>query len=55
MCFINEGRDVNEVEGEAIKEGFFFFDDYKMDFLKDDVILLFTSAGILQFLAFFYI
>lgn len=27
----------------------FYFDDYEMDFLKDGVILLFTSAGILLF------
>lgn len=29
MCFINGGRDVNEVEGDAIKEGFFGRDDVK--------------------------
>lgn len=33
MCFINEGRDINEVEGEAIKYGIFFGWD-EMDFYK---------------------
>lgn len=46
MCFINEGRDVNEVEEEAIKEGFFGWDDYEMDFSKDGVILFLIFAGI---------
>lgn len=49
MCFINEGRDINEVEQEAIKDVIFFWDGF---FSNDGDNLLFPCAEILLF---FYI
>lgn len=47
MCSINAGRDINEVEREAIKEVIFLFDD--TDFSNDAENLLFPCAEILLF------
>lgn len=52
MCFINEGRDINEVEQEAIKDVIFFFFLDGWIFSNDGDNLLFPCAEILLF---FYI